>query len=106
MVLFNGMKETLVPIDQAGRIVLPQQVRKELGIKAGDRFRVGIDGIVVTLRPARQSVGLKRKGKALVYSSESGQKIDEETVSGILAESREEGFSRLLAGLRSTRRRA
>ena len=40
MVLLNGMKETLVPIDQAGRIVLPKDVRDEL--KEGDQVLVKV----------------------------------------------------------------
>jgi DNA-binding transcriptional regulator/RsmH inhibitor MraZ len=33
MVFSKSMKDTLVPIDQAGRLVLPKHVRQELAIK-------------------------------------------------------------------------
>ena len=67
----NGIKwyeDTLVPIDQAGRIVLPKNVRQELAIKPGDVFKVAIAGAAVTLTPSREKAGLVRKGKALVFS--------------------------------------
>jgi AbrB family looped-hinge helix DNA binding protein len=100
------MKESMVPIDRAGRIVLPQHVGKKLAIKAGDRFQVAVKGGAVTLTPVRRSVGLKWKGKALVFSSDSDQEVDEGVVSRILEQSRHESFSRVLAALKSSRRRA
>jgi bifunctional DNA-binding transcriptional regulator/antitoxin component of YhaV-PrlF toxin-antitoxin module len=51
MVCFFRMKDLLVPIDQTGRIALPEDVRQELAIKPGDTFKVAIEGVVVTLTP-------------------------------------------------------
>ena len=38
------MKELRVPIDPAGRIVLPKEVREELALKAVDVFTVLVHG--------------------------------------------------------------
>ncbi len=94
------MKETLVPIDQAGRIVLPKQVRQELAIKPGDTFKVSIRGIAVTLTPNKESAGFVRKGKALVFSTPGEETLSEETVQEILDSGREERHSRIVEGLR------
>jgi AbrB family looped-hinge helix DNA binding protein len=95
MVLLNGMKETLVPIDQAGRIVLPKGVRQELAIQAGDTFTVSIQGTAVTLTPKKQSAGFARRGNALVFSTSGRSGLDKDMVNAILEESREEGYSRM-----------
>ena len=63
------MKELLVSIDPAGRIVLPKKVREDLAIKAGDVFRVSVQGAAVTLTPEKETAGFIRKGKALVFAT-------------------------------------
>ncbi|HEY3856864.1 MAG TPA: AbrB/MazE/SpoVT family DNA-binding domain-containing protein [Verrucomicrobiae bacterium] len=88
------MKETLVPIDHAGRIVLPKSVRQELAIKAGDTFKVSINGLAVMLTPKNQKSGFIRKGKALVFSSDSGETINNDVVTAVLEQTRDEGFLR------------
>ena len=75
----------LVPIDKAGRIVLPKVVRHELAIKPGDVLRVAIQGLVVTLTPSKETTGLVRHGKALVFSTTS----DELLSSGAVADLQE-----------------
>src|SRR5271169_3198716 len=67
MVVLNGMKNLMLPIDQAGRIVLPKHVRQELAVKPGDTFKVSIHGSAVTLTPNKAAGGFLRKGKALVF---------------------------------------
>ncbi len=62
MVFSAGMKE-LVPIDQAGRIVLPKAFRQELAIKAGDLLEVSVHGSSVTLVPKKEAAALVRKGR-------------------------------------------
>jgi len=84
------MKDKLVPIDQAGRIVLPKNVRDELSIKPGDTFKVSVRGIAVTLTPNAESTGFVRKGKALVFSTVSGKTLTNETVAGLLDAGRHE----------------
>ena len=80
MVYTDGMKDLLVPIDQAGRIVLPKDVRDELAIKPGDTFKVKIQDFAVTLTPNNETTGFVRKGKALVFSTIGNQTLTPETV--------------------------
>jgi AbrB family looped-hinge helix DNA binding protein len=90
MVSFHGMKQTSVPIDQAGRVVLPKDVREELAIKPGDTFKVTIHGSSVTLTPNKEEAGFIRKGKALVFSTEGDEMLNQETLRRILEEVRAE----------------
>lgn len=99
MVLNNGMKEMLVPIDQAGRIVLPKNVREDLAVKSGDLFKVCIQGTSVTLTPSKQTAGFVRKGKALVFSTRSNDLLSLEAVNAALEEGREELAARHAGGI-------
>jgi AbrB family looped-hinge helix DNA binding protein len=105
MVSLNGMKDTLVPIDQAGRIVLPKRVRQELAIKPGDTFKVSVQGVAVTLTPNKESTGFVRKGKALVFSTAGEATLSEETVNEILESGRGERDARNVEGLTRQNRR-
>jgi AbrB family looped-hinge helix DNA binding protein len=84
------MKNTLVPMDQAGRIVLPKEVRQELAIKPGDTFKVSVVGVAVTLTPNKEIAGFVRKGKALVFSTPGDETLSEETAQEILEAGRAE----------------
>ncbi len=99
MVLVNGMKTNSVPIDRAGRIVLPKEIRQELSIKAGDTFKISIDGAGVTLIPNKEASGFVRKGKAFVFSTPGDQTLSEETVQEILNAGRAERDAHILEGL-------
>jgi AbrB family looped-hinge helix DNA binding protein len=105
MVFYKGMKDTLVPIDQAGRIVLPKHVRQELAIKPGDTFNVSIDGAAVTLTPNKEKTGFVRRGKALVFSTAGAETLSRETVQEILESGRAERESRIVEGVDSQNRR-
>jgi AbrB family looped-hinge helix DNA binding protein len=100
MVFFNGMKEMTVPIDQAGRIVLPKDVRQELAIKPGDKLKLSINGASVILTPNRETAGFVRKGRALVFTTGSRKKLTAETVQNILDESRDERHEQIFAGFK------
>jgi AbrB family looped-hinge helix DNA binding protein len=84
------MKDLLVPIDPAGRIVLPKKVRQDLAIKAGDVFKVSIQGAAVTLTPEKESAGFIRKGKALVLSTPGSAVLSTDAVNELLESCREE----------------
>jgi AbrB family looped-hinge helix DNA binding protein len=98
------MKGSEVPIDRAGRIVLPKDVRRELAIKPGDTFKVSIRGSSVTLTPNKETVGLVRKGQALVFSATGEDTLSQETVNRIVEESRAERHEQSSTGLRGPRR--
>jgi AbrB family looped-hinge helix DNA binding protein len=99
------MKNDMVPIDQAGRIVLPKGVRQELAIKPGDTFKVSIEGLAVTLTPNKERAGFVRKGKALVFSTSGDERLDEETVREILESVRAERDGQIVEGLGDRKRR-
>lgn len=83
------MKETLVPIDKAGRVVLPKDLRKELAIQPGDLLKVSVRGNEVTLRLNRQKSGFTKRGRALVFSAGDADVLDNETVNSVLQNERE-----------------
>ena len=93
------MRDVLVPIDQAGRIVLPKDVREELAIKPGDVLRVSIHGLGVTLTPNKEVTGLVRKGKALIFSTAGDEGLSAETVEGLLEGERGGRHSRAAGSL-------
>ena len=84
------MKDVLVPIDKAGRIVLPKDVRQELAIQPGDVLRVTIQGLVITLTPSKENTGFVRRGRALIFSTTSEEALKAETVEALLDGAREE----------------
>lgn len=83
MVLFFGMKDVLVSIDKAGRVVLPKEVRTELSINPGDLLKITIHGNVVTLSPNRETCGFIKRGSALVFSTGEADLLDNDTVENI-----------------------
>jgi AbrB family looped-hinge helix DNA binding protein len=99
MVLGYGMKDVLVPIDKAGRIVLPKVVRHELAIKPGDVLRVAIRGLAVTLTPDKESTGFVRQGKALVFSTTGDNLLTAGAVEDLLEEERKQHDRRGAGGL-------
>ena len=105
MVSVNGMKDMMVPIDRAGRIVLPKDLRDELAIKPGDTLKISVNGSSVTLTPSKEESGLVRKGKALVFSSSGEETLKHETVSRILEEERAEREMGLTTGIVQRKRR-
>lgn len=50
------MKDQLVPIDKAGRIVLPKTIRDELALNPGDLLTITVQGVSMTLVAARFSM--------------------------------------------------
>jgi AbrB family looped-hinge helix DNA binding protein len=84
------MKEFLIPIDKAGRLVLPKQVRSELAISPGDMLKVSIHGNEVMLTPTKEIAGFVKRGKALIFSSGADDLLEGETVEAVLEEVRQE----------------
>ncbi len=84
------MKDILIPIDQAGRIVLPKNVRQELAIQPGDMLRLSVQGTQVTLALSEVKAGFQRKGKALVFTTAGEETFGHEAVDTLLNELRGE----------------
>ena len=79
------MKDVLIPIDKAGRVLLPKNVREELAINPGDLLKISIRGNEITLRPSREASGFIKRGHALVFSGGGADLLDNETVEAIRA---------------------
>jgi AbrB family looped-hinge helix DNA binding protein len=99
------MKDVLIPIDQAGRIVLPKNMREELALKPGDLLKVSIDGSEVTLTPNKETTGLVRKGKALVFATIGDDTLGTEAVNQLLQTERDEHMSGIAGRLSGPKRR-
>lgn len=69
------MRATTVPIDKAGRVVLPKWVREGANLVPGDELTVRLDGHCIELEPAVEDSGLVQKGDALVFRSRSGKTV-------------------------------
>jgi AbrB family looped-hinge helix DNA binding protein len=93
----------MIPMDQAGRIVLPKAVRQELAINPGDVLRVSIRGLAVTLTPSKEITGFVRKGKALVFSTAGEAVLSVGTVEELMEEERDEHHSRVAGSLAKPR---
>lgn len=105
MVLCHGMKDVVVPIDKAGRIVLPKDVREELSINPGDLLKITIRGNEVTLSPRREARGFFKQGKALVFSTGGADLLDNETVENIRNSTHRELLSDISKGLPTPKRK-
>jgi AbrB family looped-hinge helix DNA binding protein len=99
------MNDILVPIDKAGRVVLPKQVREELAINPGDLLKISIHGSEVTLSPTREASGFIRRGHALVFSAGKADFLDNETVETVRADERGNLLNNLTRGLSSKARK-
>lgn len=83
------MKDVVVSIDKAGRVVLPKDVRDELAINPGDLLKISVHGDQVTLRPNRARAGLIKQGQGLVFSTGETDLLDNETVEAVRRQERD-----------------
>ncbi len=72
-------------VDGSGRVVLPVAVRRALGLKAGTRLMVAVEGQEVTLTPVREAIR-KAQGILAPYRPAEGSLLSE----ALVAERREE----------------
>lgn len=94
------MKDTLIPIDKAGRVVLPKDVREELAINPGDLLKISVHGDQVTLQPNRETAGFVKRGGALIFSTGGTDLLENETVEAIRNEERDRLSAAIEQGLR------
>lgn len=64
--IFCFVKNDLIQIDKAGRVVLPKAVREQLGLHAGDHLQVHMQAGSVELRPTRPGPRLEEVDGLLV----------------------------------------
>jgi AbrB family looped-hinge helix DNA binding protein len=94
------MRETIVPIDKAGRVVIPKWVREGVNLQAGDELKISLDGLQIRLAPAVEDSGTVRKGHALVFRSKSSMPLTSEMVDKL----RDERLSSVFQGVRAKRK--
>jgi AbrB family looped-hinge helix DNA binding protein len=63
--------KTEIPIDQAGRVVLPKQVRRHFNLVAGDRLDLEISSEGIFLRAHTRPAGLVEDHGLLVHEGEA-----------------------------------
>jgi AbrB family looped-hinge helix DNA binding protein len=65
-------------IDKAGRVVIPVEVRKRLGLTAGTELEMVVEGFAIRLVRAVSGPQLVRRGKRLVARPQAaeGERID------------------------------
>lgn len=62
-----AQKALRIPIDKAGRVVLPKEIRDRFGLTAGSEFEVKEEKDRIVLRPVEREPRLVKKGGVLVY---------------------------------------
>lgn len=60
-------------IDRAGRVVIPSEVRRRLGLTAGTELEVAIEGFAVRLVRAVAGPEVVRRGKRLIARPRAGK---------------------------------
>jgi AbrB family looped-hinge helix DNA binding protein len=74
-------------IDEAGRVAIPQPLREELHLEAGDAVEMESAGEEITLRPVRGAGLTKERG---VWVLHTGQSLPASVTDDLLREIREE----------------
>lgn len=65
-----------IPIDKAGRVVLPKEIRDRMGLPAGTEFEVIEEQDRIILKPVEKEIKLVRKGSVLVVVPEVSPDVD------------------------------
>ena len=90
--IFYAMKAT---IDNAGRLVIPKEIRREAGLKPGLPLDVRWENGKIAITPAPLSVKLERRGRLLIaVPRKSIAPLKTETVEQIRKTVRQERSSR------------
>ena len=61
---------TKLTLDQAGRVLIPKNLRQELRLAPGDTLELESEGDEITLRPVRPKALLKKEHGIWVYQGE------------------------------------
>jgi antitoxin PrlF len=80
----------IATIDKAGRVVIPAQVRKRLGLTAGTELELVIEGFAIRLVRAAAGPELIRRGQRLIARPRVGQRARAEVdVAKLIEEERD-----------------
>jgi AbrB family looped-hinge helix DNA binding protein len=83
-------------VDEAGRILLPEPVRSQLGVKPGDEVLLEARAGAWVLTSAHVTTGLAWEGNVLVHK---GANSAGATIESLIDASRDERFEQLTQGL-------
>lgn len=84
-----------IPIDKAGRLVLPKEVRRRLHLRAGDRLEASIGADGLTLKPVRAATARLVRDGGRVYRDLPGAQAELSDFEDALGRGREERDSRV-----------
>jgi AbrB family looped-hinge helix DNA binding protein len=69
--------ERVIPIDGAGRLVIPKEVRNRLRLHKGSRLRISEEGDRIVLQPVPESCPVREVGQLLVVDAPlQGEPVD------------------------------
>jgi AbrB family looped-hinge helix DNA binding protein len=87
MPFHNGIVNTIVTIDKAGRVVIPKEIRDELRLEAGDTLAIESAGEHVTLRPVHGGTALQKERGVWVFRG--GKRLSLDEANQLVQETRE-----------------
>lgn len=64
---------TKLTLDNAGRVMIPKSLRRELQLGPGDTLQLESEGEEITLRPSRPKALLKKERGVWVYQGEPSE---------------------------------
>ncbi|OGP09289.1 MAG: hypothetical protein A2048_10255 [Deltaproteobacteria bacterium GWA2_45_12] len=83
-----------IPMDSAGRVVIPQEIRKHFGLRGGAQFKIVETKNTIVLEPLDENPKIKNKKGFLVVCPEGNQAPSDETE--IINKIREERIYKLV----------
>src|SRR5271156_2538885 len=97
MVWHNGIMNTTITLDKAGRVVLPKPVRDKLQLQAGDSLEVQTTDEEITLKPVRAKMRLRREDGMWVFTSDEPfpENLVEDTIEAVRRERDEQNFGKM-----------
>lgn len=83
------MKNELIQIDKAGRVVLPKPLRERFNLVPGDKLRLSVEGCCFRLEPTDTGGKLVKKGSVLVFTGDFAEPITTAKVNEMIEDERE-----------------
>ena len=100
--IMNAMKNEMIQIDKAGRVVLPKPLREQFNLLPGDKLRLSVEGNGFRLEPTDAGGELVRKGSVLVFTGGFPEPITTAQVNELIEQDRE---GRIMAATGKLRRK-